>query len=451
MNSKQRDVLPFALSGAVRRSRWLGPRWLGVVIVFLLGCGAGALFHPWSPLADRSGFALPVIVVRTPAGLGGMRDALAGRPLGALLFAIALGLSAAGLWLLFARLAALARRARLGERLAARLAQALPAEESLGSAVSGAGGSQLPIPASADRRLDQLLSGYRSAIALTARVAELERELDLARARVGAGAGAEARPSPPSPSSSEPALFPTTETDLAPVRQLAEASFLIGSNALVRVRGAIRLVQECRQRPGVRDAAGPGAGPQSGTAPRTGVNGGGSWGNGGGVSGGGVAFHGASENRGAPLGEVFVALAAEVNELSRSARGLRPALEALLVGSPGGLGVGGRRNGSLAPHGSGWKSSSSGNVSILKCRALSVELEGGLRRLGAEVQLLSRSRRPLGSGGDSSEVQSETDRGLAHGLRRLELQLEEVATHLASLTRNAEHLSRELDRPPARS
>lgn len=458
MNSKQRDALPAALSGAVRSPRRLGPRWLSLVTAFLLGCGAGILFLPW--VADRAGVSLPGLAGRAPAG----------RPLGVLLI-VALGLGAVVLWLLFARLAALARRARIGERFLARLAQAVPADdESEGGAATERAG-HASVAASADRRLDQVLSGYRSAMALTARVAELERELD--RARAGASRGDVEPVSPaPFPAADHGSLPPAEPSPMAEperaataidperVRQLAEGTFLTGSDALVRVRSAIRLVQECRQRPGVKDAALPADLPANG--------------NGRGTNGAGVDRHevrpegplgarpaeplrarptgplgappraplGSSPR--APLGELFVALAAEVDDLSRSARGLRPVLEALLV-TPAG-----RRNGSLAPHVLGWKPSSGGTLSILKCRALSVELERGLRRLGAEVQLLSRSRRSLGPGADASDVRGETDRGLAHGLRRLELALEEVAAHLANLTRNAEQLSRELDRPRAR-
>src|SRR5688572_5233292 len=152
MNSKQRDALPAALSGAVPSPRRLGPRWLGLVTAFLLGCGAGMLFLPW--VADRAGVSLPGLAGRAPAALAVMRDAPAGRPLGVLLI-VALGLGAVVLWLLFARLAALARRARVGERFLARLAQAVPADdESEGGATTERAG-HASVAASADRRLDQ--------------------------------------------------------------------------------------------------------------------------------------------------------------------------------------------------------------------------------------------------------------------------------------------------------
>jgi hypothetical protein len=246
----------------------------------------------------------------------------------------------------------------------------------------------------------------------------------------------------------QPGLEPErTEIDPASVlsarlraRQLSEGAFVAGSDALVRVRTAIRLVQDCRQRidggplsPAGTPAPGPagrhenGGEAAAGTAPPTGP----------------------TPPAAAPaqplIHDLFRALRAEIGDLARSAQGLGGAVDGLVRSAEHRA-----ADGEIAPNDPRWTGATDLGLSALKCRALAVELEGGLQRLGAELRILSQPFWRRSPEVTDRPERNGSDRTLAAGLRRLEGQLEEVAEHLGRLTRDAEELSRELDRHPER-
>jgi len=309
---------------------------------------------------------------------------------------LVLGAGIVGAWVLVRMLTVLARHARQGQRVAARLNWVVPPEEPARNR-SGL-----------DRQLDTVISGYRASHALAARVAELEGQRP-------------ATPPGPEPESDRDraALLPVAGPPPR-ARQLSEASFVAGSDALVRVRTAIRLVQDCR----LKINGGPGDR----------------------LENGGATAHDAPPDTRPLLHDLFRALGTEIQDLTRSAQGIGGAVEAFIRAAESSA-----AGGAIAPGDSARGGEAEPGFSALKCRALTVELESGLQRLGAELRLLSHpfvGRSP--EVGDRPE-RNGSDRSLVTGLRRLEGQLEEVADHLGRLTRDAEELSRELDRQPERS
>jgi hypothetical protein len=144
--------------------------------------------------------------------------------------------------------------------------------------------------------------------------------------------------------------------------------------------------------------------------------------------------------------DLFRALGVEIQDLTRSAQGLGGAVSGFIRSAESVAPAGG-----FDPDDPGRAAAAELEVSALKCRTLAVELESGLHRLGAELRLLSHPF--VGRGPEASDrpERNGSDRSLVTGLRRLEGQLEEVADHLGRLTRDAEELSRELDRQPERS
>jgi len=363
------------------RAAWPWTRW---VSVFLLGLAIGAIAELGTRLAGR---LEQVGATGGPAwaGIGGW---------------LLLGAGLASAWFLGRGLFQLAKSGRQGQRLAVRLDSIVPPEDP----PHGARGLR-----GLDRQVDRVISGYRASHALAARVAELEGQL-ANREPMALATGAPAAKALP------PAIPPRA-------RQLSESSFVAGSDALVRVRTAIRLVQDCRQR---LDPPAGAIGENGGPLP-------------------------AAEPAPEPvvlMGDLFRALGTEIGDLTRSAQGLGGAVEGLIqsaevvAASPIGA------NDPLAPSRVGGEERS---FSALKCRSLAVELEGGLHRLGAELRLLSFSAWRRSSEAPDRPERNGSDRSLAAGLRRLEGQLEEVADHLIRLTRDAEELSREIDRQSERS
>ena len=371
-------------------------RWTWWVAAFALGCGVGAFAQLGTRLVERLGR----LGAGGPswAGIGGW---------------LVLGAGLACAWLLGRGVFRLARSGRQGQRMVGRLDAILPPDDLARG------------PRGLDRQLDRVISGYRASHALAARVAELEGRL--------ADQLAERRPAEPAPPAA-PAIPPRA-------RQLSESSFLSGSDALVRVRTAIRLVQDCRQRLDGGVAAAGSIGDR-------------------GENGGLLPTPEPEPVAEVLMGDLFRALGAEIGDLTRSAQGLGGAVEGLIQSaavrsaassaspaetSPAFLA------GAIDPSDPGRVAGDERAVSALKCRSLAVELEGGLQRLGAELRLLSLSAWRRGPEAGDRPERNGSDRSLMPGLRRLEGQLEEVAEHLSRLTRDAEELSRELDRQPERS
>jgi hypothetical protein len=375
--------------------------WL-LVVVFVAGGIAGAMIQLGTRVAGR--------LAGGPAwaGIGGWLILTAGL---------------AGAWFFARGMVVLARGARRGQRMSARLDVVIPPDD------------PSRFDRGVDRQLETVISGYRASQSLAARVAELEGQLRERALR-------EASPAPAPP--------PIPAAVRLRARQLSESSFVAGSDALVRVRTAIRLVQDCRQRLDGSSMSGPGT---PGAADTSRYEKGGrrvppppnGWREA--SENGGVARPGGREAPSAPLlHDLFQALGAEIGDLSRSARGLGGALDEL-ARTTGRRPAGGR----FAPNGPRAMGSPELALSALKCRSLAVELEGGLQRLGAEIRLLSHPAVSRGPEAAERPEKNGSDRSLMAGLRRLEAQLEEVGEHLVRLTRDAEELSRELDRQPERT
>jgi hypothetical protein len=364
-------------------------RWTPWVVAFVLGCGIGAFAQLGTRLAERLAESR---ATGGPswAGIGGW---------------VLLGAGLASAWFLGRATFRLAQSGRQGQRMAVRLDSVAPPEDPARG------------PRGLDRQLDRVISGYRASHALAARVAELEGQL----ANLPP-----VEPGPPAPAPAPPAQ--------PRARQLSESSFVTGSDALVRVRTAIRLVQDCRQR---LDGGPAGPAGVSGSAVDQGEN------------GGPVPAREPTPEASVLMGDLFRALGAEIGDLTRSAQGLGGAVEGLIQSaetaqpsetSPA------SQAGAIDPDDPSRVESEERAFSALKCRSLAVELEGGLQRLGAELRLLSFSAWRRSSDASDRPERNGSDRSVTTGLRRLEGQLEEVADHLSRLTRDAEELSRELGR-----
>jgi hypothetical protein len=329
----------------------------------------------------------------------------------------------------------LARKERLLGKISRRLSEVLRDD----------GPSQSTASTEIELRLDQVLTGYRGAVGLEARVAELEAELraeqqgqNTPRGRDGDAGAVEGA-----------SIDGGEGTEVIErVRRLTETSFVAGSDALVRVRATLRALSDWRQ----RLADDPRQPPEAQQAP-------------------------AREDRAArasggsqPVAlevQVFESLAAEVQQLSSCASRLRPIADAAEMAARLEPSVSHPKPAaslSSAAHGSnpaspGLDHPSAGDppagdpepsshllLTALKMRGLAAELESGLVGLGTEVRVLGRAWRPRAEDGVRGVLRNGPDPALVRALDRLEIQLTEVADDIAAFTRDAEQLSRELDR-----
>ena len=208
------------------------------------------------------------------------------------------------------------------------------------------------------------------------------------------------------------------------IRRLTESSFVAGSDALLRVRAVLRTLHDCRQRLGdgqhrLMDAQHPpeDLSNQSPAIPAT-----------------------------IPAALVFDSLLTDIGRLTACARGLLPLAAAAetAAGAPGST-----AGSPPAPAPSKESRPPDGHLLIaaLKLRALAAELEHGLLGLSTEMRVLKRARlaRPSVNGVDGGR-RSGPDPSWMRMIERLEAQMTEAAEHVAGFTRDAEHLSRELDR-----
>ncbi len=334
-------------------------------------------------------------------------------------------LVACGFSILIARVI-LSRRLRQREALLGEIADLVAA------ATNGASGSALLASGYLKDEISQVIAAYRETRELAARVAELEVELAAVRVQLPMEEIEEAR-------TEEPDLI------LDQARRLTESSFLAGSDALVRVRAAVKNLQDWRlrlvaneeQRTGpepitARPDAGPGS--SSGAASN--------------------AAPGEMDGDAPPVAAVFSALSMEIAELAAQAKGLKPladATEAIAGLRPRGVGAGQGDPASVP----GWNvpaqvlsSRRLLLLTALKLRGLAAEIETGLVGVSAELRVLGTvpASKLLQNGRRRQPARVKTDPAFVRALSRLETQLSEVAHDIASLTRDAEHLSRELGR-----
>jgi len=87
-------------------------------------------------------------------------------------------------------------------------------------------------------------------------------------------------------------------------------------------------------------------------------------------------------------------------------------------------------------------------LAALRIRGVAAELETGLIGLGTELRVLGRLpvAKPVANDKERAAGREVPEPAFLRTLSRLEMQLAEVATDIAGLTRDAEHLSRELKR-----
>jgi hypothetical protein len=147
-----------------------------------------------------------------------------------------------------------------------------------------------------------------------------------------------------------------------------------------------------------------------------------------------------------PAAPVFDSLLADIGRLSICARGLLPLAAAAETAA-------------CAPGPNAALPSSRGTsrdvpapdghllIAALKLRGLAAELDHGLLGLSAEMRVLKRARlaRPSADGVDGRR-RNGPDASLLRAIERLEAQMAEAAGLVEGFTREAEHLSRELDR-----
>lgn len=341
-------------------------------------------------------------------------------------------LAAGGLGFLFARVL---RGRRERERVIARIAGRVAA------ATTGGDGRALIEGDLLEREIAHVLRVYGQAEELGARVVELEAERVLARlearaepaagesraaepaaAAVEPAAAAEPAPGDSAPADAAPGDAPAADAALVldRTRRLTESSFVAGSDALVRVRAALKNLKDWRQRLGANEDRVPPAGANGDSAPSA-------------------------------LAGVFASLSADVARLAKCAQALRPLAEA--AEAMAGLGPGGP--GPTAPVPS-WDVASSPAaarsrhllLTALRIRGLAAELETGLAGLGTELRVLGRlpAAKLVANGQKRTPEREEPDPVFVRTLSRLETQLTAVATDIAGFTRDAEHLSRELSR-----
>jgi hypothetical protein len=358
-------------------------------------------------------------------------------------------LAAAGCALLLVR-AHLARRQR--DRLIARIATRISA------ATNGGDWRDLVACDLLEDEVARVLRVYGQAAELGARVAELEAERVLARLAAKGELGgeneliAEREPATAGEPSAdgERAVNGEPASGLAPAdaalildqaRRLTESSFVAGSDALVRVRAALKNLKDWRQRlgrdeeggspPGSNGDSAPGAKTPPESAMQT-------------APGTGTATAGA-------FAAVFASLSADVAHLAECAQALRPlaaAAEALAGLAPGGA------PGTTAAVPS-WDIAAATParsrhllLTALRVRSLAAELETGLAGIGTELRVLGRvlAAKPIANAKGRNPGREGPDPAFVRTLSRLETQLTEVAADIAGLTRDAEHLSRELAR-----
>jgi hypothetical protein len=345
-------------------------------------------------------------------------------------------LAAGGLGILLTRLL-MGRRARL--ELMVRMAEQL-------GAATGKSGREILADEALEDELARVVRGYQKVEGLASRVAELEAERVLARLAV-------AGEHPATPDATESAATPDAaaaaaeaELILDRARRLTESSFVAGSDALVRVRATLKNLRDWRTRLGAtveeQASALPGAvadnvaaAPSNGdTAP-------------------GASSAASPPVPAAALAAVFTALARDVMRLAECARALRPlatAAEGLAGLRPAGGSDGGRRAVPI------WDIAASPGpdprrellLATLRIRGLAAELETGLTGLRTELRVLGRLpvAPPVTNGRERVARPEGPEPAFLRTLSRLETQLTAVATDIAGLTRDAEHLSRELKR-----
>jgi len=339
---------------------------------------------------------------------------------------------------------------------------------------TGGDGRELLDGDSLEEEIAHVLRAYRQAEVLAARVAELEAERVLARL----AAKAELMPASEAPASESPASEApvngapadevlagdapaqgsSTDADdaataeavliLDQARRLTESSFVAGSDALVRVRAALKNLKDWRQRLGsVANSAAGG----EGVAP-AGANGDSAPGP---LAAAAAAWQPATAAQpasAAAFAAVFASLSTDVVRLAECARALRPlaaATESMAGLRPGG-GAGASRT---VPTWDGPSSPGAAQrrhllLATLRIRGLAAELETGLTGLGTELRVLGRLpvAKPVANDKERAARREGPEPAFIRTLSRLEMQLTEVATDIAGLTRDAEHLSRELKR-----
>jgi hypothetical protein len=244
------------------------------------------------------------------------------------------------------------------------------------------------------------------------------------------------------------------------VRRLTESSFVAGSNALLRVRAVLRTLQDCRQRLGtdqnpVTDTQ---KSPSPSPSPTSTVNAGAS----NRPSPSNLPNLASQSNSPSPpaggpnssvpplsvdgVDGVFDSILGDVGRLADCARSLQPLADAAETAA----GAAGSTGGSaLARALSREPRLPDGRLlmAALKLRGLAAELEHGLLGLSAEMRVLKRARlaRPSVNGVGGAR-RSGAEPSLTRVLERLEAQMVEAVDHVTGLTRDAEQLSRELDR-----
>lgn len=360
-------------------------------------------------------------------------------------------LAAGGLGIVLTRLLLGRReRARLLARIAAQIA----------AATGGGHGRELLADNSLEDEIARVLRGYQQAEGLASRVAELEAERVLARLAAQAESvaanetpsAAAAAATAPEASAEAAAAADAANAEAALIldqaRRLTETSFVAGSDALVRVRAALKNLKDWRQRIGA--SAESGASGES-MAP-AGANGDSAPGALGASRPAALQPAAAVGPSAAAFAAVFASLAADVARLAECARALRPL--AATAESMAGLGPG-RGDGSsgAVPI---WDIASSPGadrrhhllLAALRIRGLAAELETGLTGLGTELRVLGRLpvAKPVANDEERVPKREGPEPAFIRTLSRLEVQLTEVATDIAGLTRDAEHISRELKR-----